>query len=85
MIDCDERFYRRLPSCSLTLEYWLFDGQHFLTFGARWIVARVDLEKLRPLAAHVLYKLSTGNNDDKYEHVDPVAEYDKHHLKAEPT
>ncbi len=42
-------------------------------------VARVDVQRLRSLARHVLERLSNGASADKYEQIDPVAEYDKFH------
>jgi antitoxin (DNA-binding transcriptional repressor) of toxin-antitoxin stability system len=41
-------------------------------------VARVHVRQLRTLALHILDRLATGESADKYEHIDPVAEYDKH-------
>ena len=42
-------------------------------------VARVHVRRLRLLALHVLKRLAKGESTDKYEHIDPMAEYDKHH------
>ena len=42
-------------------------------------VAKVHIRRLRSLALHVLKRLAKGESTDKYEHIDPVAEYDKHH------
>jgi hypothetical protein len=42
-------------------------------------VARVNIRELRTLALHVLQRLGERQSADKYEGIDPLAEYDKHH------
>jgi hypothetical protein len=42
-------------------------------------VARVHIRRLRSLALHMLKRLAKGESIDKYEHIDPVAEYERHH------
>jgi hypothetical protein len=48
-------------------------------------IARIHLERLRALALHILDRLSKSTTADRYEAIDPIAEFDEQGMAGEET